>query len=292
MELFLSFLTYSFLGWVCETTYCSLGSGHFINRGFLTGPLCPIYGCGAISVLIFLRPLKDHAILLFVFGMILTSAIEYFTSYIMEKLFHAKWWDYSTYRCNINGRVCLRNSLMFGALSVVAARYVDPVVQGALAAVPFWTSVALTEVLLILLISDLVLTVHTIWELNGTLAQLQGLADQIQESREELRQERRLRAEQNMLDLELGKMELRDYLEERKTELAEYVEERKKERLLRREAQYKALTEKADNRLKEFAARNSYLRRRLLQAFPNMRSTRYQIGLEQIKKELLKKKDK
>ena len=292
MELFLSFLAYSFLGWGCETIYCSLAAGHFINRGFLAGPLCPIYGFGAMSVLIFLRPLKDHIVLLFLFGMILTSAIEYFTSYLMEKLFDAKWWDYSTSRFNIHGRVCLRNSLMFGALSVVAARWIDPVIQGGIFGLSYWASVGLTGVLAVLLVSDIVLTVHTILELNGTLAQLQSLADQIYEETEESRQERRTRAEQSLIELELGKMELRDYITERKMELSEYKEERRKERQLRREAEHKAAIQHMENKAHEFATRNSYLRRRLLKAFPNMRSTRYQAGFEKIKQEILKKKDK
>ena len=95
MQLFLAFLVYSFLGWVCETVYCSIGQRKFVNRGFLNGPLCPVYGFGAVAVLLFLRPLRENLLLLFFGGMILTSVIEYITGFALEKLFAAKWWDYS-----------------------------------------------------------------------------------------------------------------------------------------------------------------------------------------------------
>ena len=129
MQLFLAFLTYSFLGWVCETVYCSIGQRKFVNRGFLNGPLCPVYGFGAMAVLFFLRPVRENLLVLYLSGVLVTSVIEYITGFLLEKLFATKWWDYSTYRFNIHGRVCLRNSLMFGVLSVIAARVIDPVVQ-------------------------------------------------------------------------------------------------------------------------------------------------------------------
>ena len=98
MRVFLLFLCYSFLGWACETVYCSIGKRKFVNRGFLNGPLCPVYGFGALAVLYFLRPVSDNIPLLFVSGMVLTSVIEYITGYLLEKLFATKWWDYSSRR--------------------------------------------------------------------------------------------------------------------------------------------------------------------------------------------------
>lgn len=84
MRVFLLFLCYSFLGWACETVYCSIGKRKFVNRGFLNGPLCPVYGFGALAVLYFLRPVSDNIPLLFVSGMVLTSVIEYITGYLLE----------------------------------------------------------------------------------------------------------------------------------------------------------------------------------------------------------------
>ena len=103
----LCFFAYSFLGWVCECIYCSIPAKKFINRGFLEGPYCPIYGCGAMLVIYLLTPFAAKPLLLFVAGILVTSALEYITSWLMEMFFHTKWWDYSTYPFNINGRICL-----------------------------------------------------------------------------------------------------------------------------------------------------------------------------------------
>lgn len=83
-NIFLQFLAYSFLGWTCETIYCSIGQGKFVNRGFLNGPLCPVYGFGAMAVLVFLRPIQNNIPLLFLCGMLVTSVIEYITGYLLE----------------------------------------------------------------------------------------------------------------------------------------------------------------------------------------------------------------
>ena len=155
MQLFLAFLTYSFLGWVCETVYCSIGQRKFVNRGFLNGPLCPVYGFGAMAVLFFLRPVRENLLVLYLSGVLVTSVIEYITGFLLEKLFATKWWDYSTYRFNIHGRVCLRNSLMFGVLSVIAARVIDPVVQGMIASLPDWLCITFTAAFAVILTADL-----------------------------------------------------------------------------------------------------------------------------------------
>lgn len=129
MEIILYFFLYSFFGWLCECIYCSIPAHKFINRGFLAGPYCPIYGCGALVVLHILDPFGYSASLMFVMGMIVTSALEYITSWGMEVLFHTKWWDYPTYPFNINGRVCLKNSLLFGCMALVVYYLVHPAIR-------------------------------------------------------------------------------------------------------------------------------------------------------------------
>ena len=113
-ELFLLYIAYSTLGWCGEMLYCSIPKGHICEkRGFLNGFLCPIYGHGALLVLYLLHGGFQNPVLTFIFGAIVTSILEYFTSWIMEKLFHMRWWDYSHYKFQINGRVCLLNSTCF-----------------------------------------------------------------------------------------------------------------------------------------------------------------------------------
>lgn len=114
-----SFFIYSVLGWVCEVLYCSIPRKRFVNRGFLFGPWLPIYGFGAMVAVLALEPLKDRWWLVFLVGMVLTSILEYITSWGLEKLFKVKLWDYSTYPLNINGRVCALNSTLFGLLCLL-----------------------------------------------------------------------------------------------------------------------------------------------------------------------------
>ena len=118
--LFLLFIAYSTLGWCGEMIYCSVPKGRLCEkRGFLNGFLCPIYGHGALLVLYALHGGFRNPFLTFLFGALLTSALEYFTSWVMEKLFHMRWWDYSHYKFQINGRVCLLNSTCFGLACVL-----------------------------------------------------------------------------------------------------------------------------------------------------------------------------
>ena len=115
---FLWLMIYSIIGWGYESTICSIGQRKLINRGFLNGPYCPIYGTGAVLVLLVLGRIQNP-VLLFFAGALVTCSLEYLTSWLMEKLFHARWWDYSKRKFNIGGRVCLIGAVVFGAFSVV-----------------------------------------------------------------------------------------------------------------------------------------------------------------------------
>lgn len=129
-ELFLFFMIYSFLGWVVEVINNFIHEKRFINRGFLIGPYCPIYGVGGLLITIFLSKYKQSIIVLFVMSIFLFALLEYFTSYIMEKLFKARWWDYSDKKYNINGRICLETLIPFGILGCVAMYIVNPMIFG------------------------------------------------------------------------------------------------------------------------------------------------------------------
>ncbi|MFR0823579.1 MAG: putative ABC transporter permease [Clostridia bacterium] len=112
----LLFFIYAFLGWIMEVIGKLIQQKKFINRGFLIGPYCPIYGHGAILITILLSRYKANPFILFFMAILICSILEYATSYFMEKIFHARWWDYSQYKFNINGRICLRTMIPFGIL--------------------------------------------------------------------------------------------------------------------------------------------------------------------------------
>ncbi len=151
-----SFFIYSFLGYICEVVYCSICQRKLVNRGYLYMPICPIYGFGAIIIIFFMTPIIKHWYLVLVLGILLTSLLEYLTSYLMELIFHMRWWDYSKRKFNINGRVCLRNSLMFGALVMIVMYLIHPLVLNLLDIMGFKIIRILNLILIIGLIIDLI----------------------------------------------------------------------------------------------------------------------------------------
>ncbi len=134
VEYILFFFFYSIIGWIAEVIYCYIKDKKFTNRGFLFGPLCPIYGTGALSMLLTLSWCKDIRIgnfligpvLVFFIGVVVCDIVEYLTSYLMEKLFHARWWDYSKKKFNLHGRICLEHSTYWGIFSIALIYLVHP----------------------------------------------------------------------------------------------------------------------------------------------------------------------
>lgn len=123
---FLTFIIYSFVGWIMETLFCFFVTKKMVNRGFLIGPICPIYGVGCMLLIFLLNKYINQPIALFALSIIVCSILEYFTSYIMEKLFKVRWWDYSDKKFNINGRICLETMVPFGILGTLIVCYINP----------------------------------------------------------------------------------------------------------------------------------------------------------------------
>lgn len=125
--IFWSFCIYSFLGWCVEEMYASFAYRRFTNRGFLNGPVCPIYGFGANIIILALTPLKKNIFVVYLASVLLTSTLEFFTGLILEKLFNQKWWDYTDDKFNIMGYVCLNFSLLWGAACVFLMYVLQPI---------------------------------------------------------------------------------------------------------------------------------------------------------------------
>ena len=260
----LLFFIYSFLGWVCETIYCSVGSRHFVNRGFLNGPLCPVYGFGALIVVFAMQPFSKNIVLTFLAGMILTSALEYITGWLLEMLFHLKLWDYSARFLNINVRFCLKNSLLFGVMAVVTVFWIHPHFSSRVTAVPAEWMILITGVLIGVLIADLVLTVYTILKMNGRLKQIQAVAEELYAKAESLR------AELSENTKRFGE-ELQKQVEERKEQVSDRLSRLKEKGVDGRE-------------------NPRFFERRMLRAFPHMRQTRYPEALEKLTRALGERK--
>ncbi len=208
VKYFLMFLFFSSVGWLMESLYCSIGpvitgkveKFKFINRGFLTGPMTPIYGVSCMAMAATLLPFKDNLILVFFLGLLVCDIVEFITSVLMEKLFNARWWDYTGYFLNIQGRICFRNSLIWGALSVVFIKFIYPGVNfmfdQLLDAISWEGVIALTFMLLGVFIVDLGRTVVASLSIHSLMNKAKNFrnnifktGDKLKTSSEELRAE-------------------------------------------------------------------------------------------------------
>ena len=151
-------LIYSCLGWCCEVAFAALKTGKFVNRGFLNGPVCPIYGFGVLSVVLVLEPVKDNLLLLFFGSMVFTSLLEFIAGFAMERIFHDKWWDYSNNPFNIKGYICLEFSIIWGIACVLVVDIIHPIIMKLVNALPHTLGLWLMGALYVLLVTDAVLT--------------------------------------------------------------------------------------------------------------------------------------
>ena len=165
--LFIYFIIYSFLGWVIETIYCSLAEKRYVPRGFLNGPLTPIYGFGAIGLIFLLQDIKTVS-LVFLSGVVATSFLEYVASYLLELIFDMHWWDYSGDKYNLNGRIKLKNSILFGILSIILMYFIHPLVINLLSMLSYFNKQVLSVTLFIAITIDTVITVSSIFNLKTT----------------------------------------------------------------------------------------------------------------------------
>ncbi len=265
---FIYFVLYSVIGWICEVIFCSIPEKKFINRGFLNGPLCPIYGFGALIVIFFLTPFKDSIFLVFIFGLIFTSILEYFTSYAMEKLFHSKWWDYSNNRFNINGRVCLLNSILFGIMSVFVMFVLHVKIEDFVNSISYLWIQIIAIVSLVILTVDITVTVQSAVNINEKLQKLRDLSTEIKEKLDEkqLFMEAKIHDRISMLKENFESIE---YDKELYTRIERLVKD-----------------------FNQIAKSYKFFERRLIRAFPDMKSIKFQEQFQSLKNELEKIKNK
>ena len=279
------FFLYAFLGWCCEVCFAAAKSGKFVNRGFLNGPICPIYGFGVVLVVGLLTPVKDNVLLLFLCSVLLTTALEWLTGFVLEKAFHQKWWDYSKMPFNLNGYVCLLFSLMWGLACLLIMDVIHPIVAGFAAAIPRTLGVALLAVFTVLALADLTATVATVVGLNKRLRQLEELAAKIHEASDSLGE--------RLSDATLAVSEKGEALRESAGERrAQRAEEQSRLRAAREEALQRREAALAGLRSANEALLSTYRfgQKRLLKAFPDMKSIRHSEALEQLKARLAARK--
>ena len=175
-ELYYYFLWWSVFGWFLEVVDRTLETGGFENRGFLNGPICPIYGFGVIIITHVLAPLKGHFLILYVLSTIICTSFELFVGVLMEKLFHAKWWDYSEEKFNYRGFICLRISLLWGVGSVLVICVMQPLIEKVVAKIPYLGGNIFAAVIMVVIIIDIIATLSDIRQFNMRLKQIDYIA--------------------------------------------------------------------------------------------------------------------
>ncbi|MFV0550576.1 MAG: putative ABC transporter permease [Anaerorhabdus sp.] len=219
VQIFCYFFIYAFLGWCAEVMFHTMITGKWVNRGFLNGPVCPIYGFGMLLILLVLDPLKKNIFLLFVGSVILTSGLEFITGWVLKNLFHLTWWDYSDRPFNIGGYICLEFSIMWGIAGVIIVEIIHPIIQRFIEALPFTVAIFFVILFSVILILDFISTLATLIgfqrdvreleriglgirklsdSLSHELSDVTKLADnKVEETREELQAKLELLEKQN-----------------------------------------------------------------------------------------------
>ena len=270
----LVFYLYCFLGWCFESTVVSVQQRHFVNRGFLRGPMLPIYGFGATILLHVSLPLYDKPVALFLASMVAATVFEYIVGVIMEKLFKVKYWDYSTHRFQFQGRICLQSSLCWGFLGLILARVIHPPVEWIVAGLPFAALVIVDVLLTAGFAGDVVVSVRTALDLAKLLEELDELRAQSAELRREL-------SETALVHL----TNLSYRMDEARGEFAEKMGGAK-EQFTDAKEQILAGLDDIQRRFADRAEALGRTRKSMLRGNPTARSAKYDDVLQRLKKQL------
>lgn len=181
LNYFLLFFIYSVLGWIAESIYVSILQKKAVNRGFLIGPYCPIYGCGSVLMILYLTQYKNNFITVLLLSMLICCFLEYITSYLMEKIFKARWWDYSNKKYNLNGRICGENALLFGIGGLAIIYIIQPIVQNLIALFNPKIIIILSIIFFIIFVTDTILSFNIISKLKTNLNRMDINKDATQE---------------------------------------------------------------------------------------------------------------
>ena len=263
-------LIYGFLGWCSEVVFAAVNSGKFVNRGFLNGPICPIYGFGVLIISLCLTPFVDNFFLLFLFSMVLTSALEFLTGWVLEKLFNTKWWDYTDVPFNIKGYICLKFSIIWGLACVFIMKIVHPVITGMVEKFPLTLGIILLVLLLCIFAADFGITLAAVLKFPKHMKAADELEEKLNAISEGLGKNLTEYAVDIKEKSEVAKSDI-----ETKTQRQREVYQEKKELL----QQKKELTQKRLALLRE----HKFIHKRLAKAFPKLQENKYKDWLEKLK---------
>lgn len=166
----LLFIIYSFIGWLIEVINEIITCHRFVNRGFLLGPYCPIYGCGGVLITLLLSKYSSHPVTLFILAIVICSVLEYLTSYLMEKLFNLRWWDYSERKYNLNGRICAETMIPFGILGLLMIYVVNPLIYKLFSLMNYTIIHKISLIVLIVFILDCIISLFILISIKSDIS--------------------------------------------------------------------------------------------------------------------------
>lgn len=273
-QMFHMFIFWAFIGWGIEVCWMTLETGEYQNRGFLNMPICPIYGFGVIMVTVFFRPVSHTVIPLFIVTSILCTTFELLVGLGMEKLFGARWWDYSHERYNYKGYICLKISILWGMGCVIVIRLVQPMVEKFIDMIPVRLGLALIVLWSVLIVIDLISSICAVNKLNNRLKQLDEISKIMLLSAVRIGEN----LSQETLDV--------------KGRYDRFIEA-KDAKTLALKQRYEKIVSAADFKVSEWRDKYEGLAdlrdrsvERLLRAFPHMRSVSYSEAMEILRKRL------
>lgn len=273
------FFIYSFLGWVWESCYVSAKEKRLVNRGFVTGPVCTIYGFGAVSVYLMLKPISGNLFWLYVGGVVVPTILEYFTAVLMEHIFHTSWWDYSKNKFNFQGRICLGASLGWGIFSIILFYGFQPVVDRIVGLYSVAVGKAFVTAASLAYAVDFGMSFMNAMQIGEKLRNMDALIDELYEY---MRSTRLFRSTEELKErlesyrgLEHG-TELRRRLEARFDALVAFGTElplaERKERQEELKVQMEERIAGLRSRFEQVQSRGGWLANRAMNAYPNMKS--------------------
>ncbi len=254
------FLIYGFLGWCTEVVFAAVNSGKFVNRGFLNGPICPIYGFCVLTVVKLLHPFGENILILFLGSVVITTVLEFITGFLLEKLFHQKWWDYSDVPFNIKGYVCLKFSLLWGFACMFIVKIIHPLTVKCILILPDTLSTILCAIFLSAVIADFLLTLISVLKLPQKL--------------------------RTITELEKALNSVSENIGEKLSTRAISFNSRAEELKAKGDADREALKEKYN----KITSKNNFVQKRIIKAFPNIKNGQYKEALEQLYKKSAEKK--
>ncbi len=259
----LFFFFYCFLGWCFESSYVSGKQGRFVNRGFMNGPLLPIYGSGAMMMLVVSSPFQDNLIAIYFAGVVGATVLEFVTGTAMEALFHVRYWDYSNQRFQYKGHICLSSSVAWGFLTLFLTQILHKPVEQAVCGLSERAAVIAASVIGSIALIDFILSFRAAFELRDLLSKLDKARQEVEKAKEELaRWQKRMDAEHA-----LRAQESEQKKEQRKEQLEQWLSERSK--------QAAAIAESARRKLGN---------RRIVRGNPGMASRRFKDSMEELKR--------